>query len=217
VDLAARILADSLSKTMGQAFVVENKAGAAGTIAGALVAAAPPDGYTLMMNATSQTTLPALMKNLPYDGKRDFVGVAMMASSPLVLVASRAKGHLTVKDLVAAAKAKPGSVSFASAGVGSTTHLTAEKFRMAAGFEALHVPYKSTTDALAEVMAGRIDYLVTTLPSALGPVKDGRLVALALGLRRSPACRTRNSTPGSGCLRPQRRRERSSSACMPRR
>ena len=186
VDLAARILAERLSKSLGQAFVVENRTGAAGSIAGAAVAAATPDGYTLMMDANGHTTVPALMKNLPYDPRRDFVGVAMFAESPLVLVTSRSVGYQSVQELVAAAKAKPGSITFASAGVGTSTHLAAEKFRIAAGFQALHVPYKSTTDALAEVMAGRIDYLVTTLPSALGPVKDGRLVVLAMGLRRSP-------------------------------
>jgi len=187
IDLAARVVAERLSRSLGQSFVVENRPGAGGTIAAAAVAAAPPDGYTLLANASSQTSLPALYKNLPFDGKRDFVGVGVMGTSALVLVTSKVKGYKTVMELVAAGKAKPGSLTFASAGVGTTTHLSAEKFRMAAGFEALHVPYKSTTDALAEVMTGRIDYLVTTVPSAIGPVKDGRLVALAMGMRRSPA------------------------------
>ncbi len=186
IDLAARILADRLTKTMGQSFVIDNKAGAAGVIGIAAAAAATPDGYTLLMNATSQTTLPAL-KTLPYDAKNGFANVAMLASSPLVLVTSRSKGYKTVKDLVSAAKANPGKLTFASAGVGTSTHMASEKFRLAAGFEALHIPYKSTTDALAEVMSGRIDYLVTTLPSALGPVKDGRMVALAMGRHRHPS------------------------------
>lgn len=187
VDLAARIVADRLAKSTGQPFVVENKTGAAGTIAGAAVATATPDGYTLLVDANGHTTVPALMKHLSYDPRRDFTAVAMIASSPLVLVSSSSRGYRTVKDLVSAAKAKPGSLSFASAGVGTSTHFAAEKFRLAAGFQALHVPYKSTTDALAEVMSGRVDYLVTTLPSALGPVKEGRLVALAIGRRRSGA------------------------------
>lgn len=187
IDLAARIVAEKLSKSLGQAFVVENRTGAAGTIAGAAVATAAPDGYTLLADASGFTTVPALRKNLPYDPRRDLVGVATMGNSPLVLVTSASKGYKTVRELVAAGKAKPGALSFASAGVGTSTHLAAEKFRVAAGFDALHVPYKSTTDALAEVMAGRIDYVVTTLGSALGPVKDGRLLALATGVSRAPA------------------------------
>jgi tripartite-type tricarboxylate transporter receptor subunit TctC len=186
VDVAARIVAERLSKNLVQPFVVENRAGASGTIATAAVAVAPPDGYTLLVSVSSHTSVPALMKNLPFDAARDFTGVAVIAESPLVLVTSRARGFASVKDLIAAAKAKPGTVSFASAGVGTTTHIAAEKFRIAAGFEALHVPFKSTTDALGDVMSGRIDYLYTTLVSALGGVKDGRLVALALGARRTP-------------------------------
>jgi len=187
IDLAARVLAERLTKSMGQPFVIENKSGAAGTIGTAAVASAVPDGYTLLMNASGHTTVPALMKNAPYDAKSDFVGVAVTAESAMVLVTSKARGYQSVKDLVAAGKAKPGSLTYASAGIGTATHFAAEKFRVAAGFQGLHVPYKSTTDALAEVMSGRIDFLVTTLPTALGPVKDGRLVALAIGTKRSPS------------------------------
>lgn len=186
VDVAARILAERLTKNVGQPFVTENRAGAAGTIATAAVASAPPDGYTVLVNVSSHTSVPALMKNLPYDAARDFAGVTTIAESPLVLVTSKARGYKDVKELIAAAKAKPGSITFASAGVGTATHIAAEKFRIAAGFEALHVPFKSTTDALTDIMTGRIDYLYTTLVSALGGIKDGRLVALALGSRRSP-------------------------------
>jgi tripartite-type tricarboxylate transporter receptor subunit TctC len=187
IDVATRIIAEQLQKTLGQAFVVENKTGAAGTIAGAAVASAPPDGYTLLADASGFTTVPALRKNLPYDPRRDLVGVATTGTSPLVLVMSGTKGYKSVRELVAAAKAKPGSLTFASAGVGTSTHLAAEKFRLAAGFDATHVPYKSTTDAIVDVSSGRVDYMVTTLPSALPLVKDGRLVALAVGTQRAPA------------------------------
>ena len=180
-DLAARILADKLGKSMGQAFLVENRVGAGGAIGTGVVATAPADGYTLLMNASSYTSLPAVMKNLPFDARRDFVGVAAFATSPMILVASSAKGWRTVQDLVAAAKRKPGSISFASAGNGSTTHLSAEKFRLDAGFEAVHVPYKSTTDALVDVIGGRVDFLITSVPPTLSSIKDGRLVALAIG------------------------------------
>lgn len=185
VDVAARLVSEALAKNLSQPFVIENRPGAAGTIATALVAAAAPDGYSVLVNASSHTSVPALMRNLPYDAARDFAGVTTLAESPLVLVTSKSRGFQTVKQLIAAAKSKPGSITFASAGVGTATHIAAEKFRLAAGFEALHVPFKSTTDALVDVMTGRIDYLYTALVSALGGIRDGRLVALAVGARRS--------------------------------
>jgi tripartite-type tricarboxylate transporter receptor subunit TctC len=186
VDVAARLVSESLAKSFAQAFVIDNRPGAGGTIAVAYVAAAPPDGYTVLVNASSHTSVPALMKNLPYDAARDFAGVTPLAESPLVLVIARSRGLLSVSELIAAAKAKPGSITFASAGVGTATHVSAEKFRLAAGFDARHIPFKSTTDALVDVTAGRIDYTYTALVSALPGIRDGRLVALALGSRRSP-------------------------------
>lgn len=185
VDVAARLVAEPLAKTFGQPFVIDNRPGAAGTIATAAVASATADGHTLLVNTAAHTSVQALMRNLPYDTARDLAGVAMIADSPLVLVTSKSRGYQSVKELIAAAKAKPGSITFASAGVGTTSHIAAEKFRIAAGFEALHVPFKSTTDALSDVVTGRIDYLYTALVSALGLVREGKLVALALGARRS--------------------------------
>jgi tripartite-type tricarboxylate transporter receptor subunit TctC len=185
VDVAARIVGEPLAKSVGQAVVIDNRPGAAGTIGTAAAAAAPPDGYTMLVNASSHTSVPALMRNLPYDVSRDFAGVTMIAESPLVLVTSKTRGYQNVKQLIAAAKAKPGTITFASAGVGTATHIAAEKFRLAAGFDALHVPYKSTTDSLSDVMTGRIDYLYTALVSALGSIRDGRLTALALASHRS--------------------------------
>jgi tripartite-type tricarboxylate transporter receptor subunit TctC len=185
VDVVARLVSETLTKSLGQPFVIDNRPGAGGTIATALVAAAPADGYSVLVNASSHTSVPALMRNLPYDAARDFAGVTILAESPLVLVTSKSRGFQSVGELIAAAKAKPGSITFASAGVGTATHIAAEKFRLGAGFDALHVPFKSTTDALADVMVGRIDYLYTALVSALGGIRDGRLVALAMGSRRS--------------------------------
>ena len=180
-DVMARAIADRLSQTMGQPFVVENRPGAAGTIAVAAVASAVPDGDTLMLNASSQTTTPALMKNLAYDGQNAFIGVAMLAESSMVLVASKTRGIQTVKDQTAFGKANPGALTYGSAGAGSTTHLSMEKFRVAAGFQGVHVPFKSTTDAMTELMAGRLDLLYTSLSGVLSVVKDGRIVAVAMG------------------------------------
>lgn len=185
-DLSARILTEHLSRSMGQTFVVENRVGAGGAIGTASVAAAAPDGYTLLMNASSHSALPAY-KILPFDARRDFVGIAAFGVSPMVLVVSKEKGWRSVKDLVAAAKARPGSLSFASAGIGSTTHLSGEKFCLDAGFRAVHVPYKSTTDAIADLITGRVDFLITSVPPTLGPLKNGRLIALAMGSKRSSA------------------------------
>lgn len=186
VDVVARLVSETLANKLGQTFVIDNRPGAAGTIGVATVAAAPATGYSILVNASSHTSVPAIMRNLPYDAARDFAGVTLLGESPLVLVIARSRGVRSVSELIAAAKAKPGSISFGSAGVGTATYVSAEKFRRAAGFEAVHVPYKSTTDALVDVMAGRIDYTYTALVSALPGVQDGRLVALALGSRRSP-------------------------------
>ena len=186
VDVVARLVSETLANKLGQTFVIDNRPGAAGTIGVATVAAAPATGYSILVNASSHTSVPAIMRNLPYDAARDFAGVTLLGESPLVLVIARSRGVRSVSELIAAAKAKPGSISFGSAGVGTATYVSAEKFRRAAGFEAVHVPYKSTTDALVDVMAGRIDYTYTALVSALPGIQDGRLVALALGSRRSP-------------------------------
>jgi tripartite-type tricarboxylate transporter receptor subunit TctC len=185
-DLSARILAEQLSKTMRQPFIVENRPGAGGAIGNAALLSAPADGYTLLVNASSQTSMPVLQKNLSFDPRRDIIGVAVFGASPMVLVAPKSRGWRSVNDLVSAAKSKPGSISFASAGVGSTTHLSAEKFCLDAGMQAVHVPYKSTTDALADVMTGRVDFLITSLAPTLASIKEGRLVALAMGSKRSP-------------------------------
>ncbi|MSQ57489.1 MAG: tripartite tricarboxylate transporter substrate binding protein, partial [Limnohabitans sp.] len=187
LDIGARVLAEKLSKSMGQSFVVENRPGGATTIGMAAVASAPADGHTLLVNGSSLTTIPSLMKNLNFSVQRDLVPVSLFAELPLVLVTNPSSGFKTVKDLVAEAKAKPGAITFGSAGVGTVGYLAAEKFRLAAGFQALHIPFKSTTDALTEVMAGRIHYLVTSTSTAIGPVRDGRLTALAMGFKRLSA------------------------------
>jgi tripartite-type tricarboxylate transporter receptor subunit TctC len=184
IDVVVRQLNDALSKSFGQPFVSENRPGAAGTIAAAYVASQPADGYTVLSDSSSHTIVPSLMASIPFDTARDFSGVTTLIENPLVLVTARSRGIASAAELIAAAKAKPGSITYASAGIGSSTHISAEKFRIGAGFEGLHIPFKSSTDGLTEVMAGRIDFTYTALASALSGIRDGKLVPLAMVSRR---------------------------------
>lgn len=185
VDVVARLVTEAISRNVGQPFVAEQRVGAAGTIAAAYVAAAPADGHTLLFDSSAHTSVPALMQGLPFDTARDFAGVTTLVENPLVLVTSSLKGYKTVADLVAAARTRPGALNYASGGFGTSTHISAEKFRIGAGFEAVHIPFKSTTEAITELMGGRMDFTYTALTTALAGIRDGRLVALAMSSQRS--------------------------------
>jgi tripartite-type tricarboxylate transporter receptor subunit TctC len=187
-DIVARTVGDAMSRSLGQPIVVENKPGAGGTIGAAQVAKAEPDGYTVLIHSSGHVLNPAIYSNLSYDTVKDLSGVTPLASVPNVLVVSPTRGWHTVADLVAAAKAKPGSLNYASAGTGSATHMNAEKFKLGAGIEAQHVPFKGTPEALTDVIGGRDDFFFAPMASALPMVKDGKLVALAVSTaQRSPA------------------------------
>ena len=187
-DTIARPVAERLSAAFGQPVTIENRAGAGGTIGIGVLAKAPPDGYTLGVVSTGHVVNSVLYANLTYDTLKDFAGVAPLAGLPSVLVVSPSLGIRTVRDLVAAAKAKPGSFNYATAGVGSGAHISAEKFRMAAGIDAVHVPFKGSPESLTETMAGRTQFTWTPLSTAAGHIKDGRLLALAMSTpKRSPA------------------------------
>ncbi len=187
-DLIARTVADTMSKSMGQPVVIENKPGAGGTIAASQVAKGEADGYTVLVHSSGHALNPAIYSTLAYDTLKDLSGITPLAALPNVLVVNPAKGWKSVADLVAAAKAKPGQLNYASAGVGSATHLNAEKFRLQAGIEALHVPYKGTPEAMTHVIGGSNDWFFAPLASALPLVKDGKLQALAVSTpARSPA------------------------------
>ena len=187
-DVVARTLADQFVKALGQPVVTENKPGAGGTLGAAQVAASPADGYTILIHSAGHVANASLYPNLKYDTLKDFTPVTLLATLPNVLVTSPGKDFKTVQDLVRKAKAEPGKYMYGSAGNGSATHMNAEKFRTAAGIEAVHVPFKGTPQALNEVMAGRLDWFFAPLVSALPLIKDGRLVALAVGTpKRSPA------------------------------
>jgi len=186
-DIVARTVGEHMSKTLGQPIVIENRPGAGGTVGAAVVAKSTPDGYTLLVHSAGHVANPAIYKELPYDTLKDFAGVTPLASLPNVLVVSPGKGYKTVADLVANAQAHPGQLNYGSAGNGSATHMNAEIFRQAAKFDAVHVPYKGTPEAMAEVVSQRIDFFFAPLSSALPQIKAGRLQALAVGTaKRSP-------------------------------
>jgi tripartite-type tricarboxylate transporter receptor subunit TctC len=180
-DIIARAISDKMSQSMGQQLVIENKGGASGTIGQAQVATAAPDGYTIMVHSSSHTVSPHTFAKLPFDTEKDFVGITPISSTPNVLVISPAKNIKTLKDLLAAARAKPGSLNFASAGQGSATHLNAEKFKLAAKIEATNIPFKGSAEAVTEVMAGRVDYYFSPIAPVIGQIRNGQLVPLAVG------------------------------------
>jgi len=179
-DIIARTVGEAMSKNIGQPVIVENKPGAGGTIAAAQVARGEADGYTVLIHSSGHALNPAIYPNLPYDTLRDLTGITPLASMPNVLVVSPARGWKTVADLVAAAKVKPGQLNYASAGIGSATHMHAEKFRLQAGIEAQHVPFKGTPEALTDVIGGRNDWFFAPLSAALPLVREGKLQALAV-------------------------------------
>ena len=179
-DVVPRVVFEPLSAQLGQPIVVENRGGAGTTIGAALVAKAEADGYTLLATSSAHTLVPTVYPSAPYDTAADFAAVVSLGSGPNVLVVSPAKDFKTAQDLVAAAKARPGSFNFASAGVGSATHLSAERFRMAAGFDAVHIPFRGGAEAITEVLAGRAEFYFCPLGTALPQVREGKLLALAV-------------------------------------
>ncbi|HWE21017.1 MAG TPA: tripartite tricarboxylate transporter substrate binding protein [Hyphomicrobiaceae bacterium] len=187
-DIIPRIVFEQLSAQLGQGIVVENRVGAGGTIGSAFVAKADPDGYTVLAHGSALTISPALYPNLGYDPARDLIAVVPFGVSPNVLVVPPARGWKTVGDLVAAAKAKPDGLNFSSVGVGTATHLSAERFRASSGIEAVHVPFKGGAEAMTEVIAGRIDFFFGPVALVLPQVQEGKLSALAVnGAKRSAA------------------------------
>ena len=186
LDIVGRIVLEPVSSQLRQPIVVENRGGAGGTIGSAMVAKAEPDGYTILINASAHSSAPAAYPNITYDPARDFSAVIPFGTIPNVAVVAPEKGFKTIQELVAAAKA--GSFSYASAGVGSATHWAAERLRVSAGFDALHVPFRGGPEALMDVMAGRVDFTCMGMSAALPFIRDGRLIPLAVSsARRSSA------------------------------
>ncbi|HEV8688954.1 MAG TPA: tripartite tricarboxylate transporter substrate binding protein [Ideonella sp.] len=198
-DIVARVVAERLTAQTGQPFIVDNRPGAGGNLGAEAVAKAPPDGYTLLVATTAHAINKSLFKNLNHDVQRDFTPVSLLTEGPLVLVVNPEFPAKNVSELIALAKARPKSVSFASSGNGQSTHLAAELFASMAGAPMTHVPYKGSAPALNDLIAGQVPLMFDTMLSAMQHVKSGRLRALAItGAQRSPAARDLPTVAESG-------------------
>ena len=188
MDAVARMVANTIGETLKQPVVVENKPGAAGNIAVNQLAKSPPDGYTMVLGQTSQLAInPSLYGNLPYDPIKDFVPVVLLADAPNVVVVPASSPYRSLADVVAAAKQMPDGMDFATPGIGTVSHLTAELFARSAGIKLRHIPSRGANTALLDVAAGRIPLMLSSIPTALGLIRSGELRAIAVSaLARSP-------------------------------
>ncbi len=187
-DVMARTAAEKMSKTLGQQIIIENRGGAGGSIATRQIAKAAPDGYTLGLGGTGTLAInPTLYANVGYDPRKDFAPVGLIATSALVVCVNPALPARTIPELIALAKKDPGKLTFASAGTGSGIHLAAEYFATLAGIKLIHVPYKGSGPALTDLVGGHVSMYFSSLPPAVGLMKDGKVRALAVtGAKRSP-------------------------------
>jgi tripartite-type tricarboxylate transporter receptor subunit TctC len=188
-DIFARQVGDRLATALGQPVVIDNRPGAGGNIGAEAVAKSPPDGYTLLMATTGVMAINnAMYKGMAYDAEKDLKPVIYIASITNVLIVPVDSPFKGVADVVAAAKAGPGKVSFASSGAGSSTHMSAELFRLMTGTELLHVPYKGSGPAMPDLISGRVSMMFENMPGAVGQIKGGKVRVLAVtGLQRTPA------------------------------
>ena len=183
-DIAGRIIAKHLGDAWKQPLIVENRAGAGGQIGTQAVVRADADGYTILVQSASHAANSAIYKSLPYDPAKDLVDVALLGVTPYVMVSAKEGPYKNVKALIDAAKAKPGEIPFASAGVGSSTHLAAEYFAQVAGVKMLHIPYKGSPEAIQDSIAGRTSFYMAPINTALGQLRDGKLAALGISTRK---------------------------------
>jgi len=182
-DIAGRIIGQRLNEHWKQPVIVENRPGAGGQIGTAAVVKAEPDGYTLLVQSSSHAANPAIYKSLPYDPLKDLADVAILGRTPYVMVSAGSGPYQSLKDLIAAAKAKPGEIPFASAGVGTSTHLSAEYLIALAGVKMLHIPFKGSPDAIQDVLGGRSAFYMAPLDVALGLVKERKLNPLGVSTK----------------------------------
>jgi tripartite-type tricarboxylate transporter receptor subunit TctC len=187
-DFSARSVSQKLSESLGVPVIVENRPGAGGITGAEVVAKSPPDGYTLLVTSISHTINPSIRKNLPFDAVRDFAPVTLITDAPNFLVVHPSLPVKSVKGLIALARARPGEITYASSGAGTSTHLSGELFRSLARIDVVHVPYKGGGPAVIELVGGHVQMMFSTLPSVLQQVRSGRLRGLAVtGARRFPA------------------------------
>jgi tripartite-type tricarboxylate transporter receptor subunit TctC len=179
-DLVPRTVFDQVARQVGQTVIIDNRPGGGTTLGTSAVAKSSPDGYTILVHSNALVTTPAIQTNVPYDPVQDFSAITPLGNLPLVLVISPDKNIKTLKELVAAAKARPGSLNYAAAGIGTPPHLTMERFRLAAGFTGQVVPFRGAPEGLTEVMAGRVDVYFAPITPALPLIRDGKLLALAV-------------------------------------
>jgi tripartite-type tricarboxylate transporter receptor subunit TctC len=177
-DVVPRLVFDRLAVELGQPIVVENRAGAGGTLGTAIVAKADPDGYSILANSSALTIAPSIFPNLTFDISRDLASVLMIGISANVMIVPNVRPWKTVADFIADAKAKPGSISFGSVGIGSAVHISAEKFRLAAGVETTHVPYRGGSEVIADILGGRVDFYFCPVATALPLIHAGQVRAL---------------------------------------
>jgi tripartite-type tricarboxylate transporter receptor subunit TctC len=177
-DVVPRLVLDRLGGELGQSIVIENRAGAGGSLGTAMVAKADPDGYSILATSSALTIAPAIFPDLSFDATKDLASVLMIGSSANVMIVPPSRPWKTVQDFLADARAKPGSISFGSVGIGSAVHISAEKFRLAAGIEATHVPYRGGAEVIADILGGRLDFYFCPLATALPLIHDGRVRAL---------------------------------------
>src|SRR6266404_3765487 len=177
-DVVPRLVFDRLAAELGQPIVIENRAGAGGTLGTAAVAKADPDGYSIIAHSSALTIAPAIFPNLTFDATKDLASVLMIGASANVMIVPNSRPWKTVQDFIADAKARPGSISFGSVGIGSAVHISAEKFRLAAGIEATHIPYRGGSEVIADILGGRIDFYFCPLATALPLIREGQVRAL---------------------------------------
>ena len=178
-DLVGRVLAKKLGETWGQQVVVENRPGAGGNIGTDAMAKAPPDGYTLGIAPSTHAIVPSLYAKLPFDTLKDFTFISLVASGPNIVVCHPSVPVATVRELIALAKRHPGQLTFASAGIGATTHLAGEYFKSVAGIDVVHIPYKGSSQAQIDLVGGQVSFMVDSMPSGLPKVQAGKTRALA--------------------------------------
>lgn len=180
-DIVARLIAPRLGEALGQPVIVDNRPGAGGMIGARIVAGSTPDGHTLLAVSAAHVVTPAVRANLGYDPAKDFAGITMTINAAYLLVVPPALAEVkTVKDLIALAKAKPGTLNFSSAGLGSSTHFAGEMFKQAAGINVVHVPHRGIPEALTDTMTGRVHFFMAPMASAIALVREGKLRALAV-------------------------------------